>query len=110
MKCGKCSATCPSLEDMDVHPHTFVSMVDEGNVKALWNSTSLWKCFSCFACVERCPRGVEPAHVIEAVRILAMSPQEHNRMKPDAVPKFLKEAGEEVPQQLLTSAFRKYSK
>ena len=111
MKCGKCSATCPSLEDMDIRPHRFVSMVDEGDVKALWESKSLWKCFSCFACVERCPRGVEPAHVIEAVRILAMAPQDRNRMKPDAIPDFLKEdAGEDVPQQLLVSAFRKYSK
>jgi len=111
MMCGKCSATCPSWEDMDVRPHRFVSMVDEGDVEALWNSKSLWKCFSCFACVERCPRGVEPANVIEAVRILAMSPQGRNKIKPEAVPKFLlDEAGEEVPQQLLTSAFRKYSK
>jgi heterodisulfide reductase subunit C len=88
-------------------------MVDEGDVKSLGNSTSLWRCFTCFACVERCPRGVEPAHVIEAVRILTMSHQGHNRMKPDAIPNFLKELGEaseEVPQQLLTSAFRKYSK
>ena len=111
MKCGKCSATCPSWENMDVRPHKFVSMVDEGDVKALGESKSLWKCFSCFACVERCPRGVEPAHVIEAVRILAMSSQGHNRMKPDVVPNFLKEeAGDDVPQQLLMSAFRKYSK
>ena len=113
IKCGKCSATCPSWEDMDVRPHNFVSMVDSGDAEALWNSASLWKCFSCFACVERCPRGVEPAHVIEAVRILAMSRQERDRMKPDAIPKFLEELGEaaeEVPQQLLVSAFRKYSK
>lgn len=113
MKCGKCSATCPSSENMDIRPHRFVSMVDNGEVKALWDSKSLWKCLSCFACVERCPRGVEPAHVIEAVRILAMAPQNCNRMKPEAVPDFLKAAGEaseNVPQQLLVSAFRKYSK
>jgi heterodisulfide reductase subunit C len=112
MKCGKCSAACPS-EEMDVLPHSFVTMVDEGNVEALLSSNSLWKCLSCFACVERCPRGVEPAHVIEAVRILAQSPQGRNRMTPLAVPHFLRELGdafEEVPQQLLTSAFRKYSK
>jgi heterodisulfide reductase subunit C len=113
MKCGKCSATCPSFEDMDVRPHSFVAMVEEGNVGGLLRSKSLWKCLSCFACVERCPRGVEPAHVIEAIRILAMSPQGMNRIKPDSVPSFLKdmgEAGAEVPQQLLTSAFRKYGK
>ena len=88
MKCGKCSATCPSFEDMDIRPHRFVSMVEEGDVKGLFDSKSLWKCMSCFACVERCPRGVEPAHIMEAVRILAMSPQERNRIKPDAIPNF----------------------
>jgi heterodisulfide reductase subunit C len=98
---------------MDVRPHRFVSMVEEGDVEALMQSKSLWTCFSCFACVERCPRGVEPAHVIDAVRILALSPQGRNRMGPDAVPRLLTElgkSGEEVPQQLLASAFRKYSK
>ena len=113
MKCGKCSATCPSSENMDIRPHKFVSMVDNGDVEALWESESLWKCFSCFACVERCPRGVEPAHVIEAVRILSMGSMNCNRMKPEAVPNFLEnlgEASENVPQQLLMSAFRKYSK
>jgi len=88
-------------------------MVNNGEVTALWESKSLWKCLSCFACVERCPRGVEPAHIIEAVRILSMSPQNRNRMKPEAVPNFLEELGEaaeKVPQQLLMSAFRKYSK
>ena len=29
MKCGKCSATCPAFEDMDIHPHEFVSMLTE---------------------------------------------------------------------------------
>ena len=30
MKCGKCSATCPAFEEMDIHPHQFASMVVEG--------------------------------------------------------------------------------
>lgn len=107
MKCGKCSATCPAFAEMDIHPHTFVSMVEEGNVLELMKSKSLWKCLSCFACVERCPRGVEPAHLIEAVRLMVIRPQGGNKLKPEKIPALL---NEKIPQQLLVSAFRKYSK
>ena len=27
MKCGKCSASCPSYNEMDIKPHQFVSYV-----------------------------------------------------------------------------------
>ena len=52
MKCGKCSATCPSFNEMDIKPHQFVSYVVNEDIEALVNSKSLWKCLSCFACVE----------------------------------------------------------
>lgn len=29
MKCGKCSASCPALDSMDLKPHQFVSYVDQ---------------------------------------------------------------------------------
>ena len=51
MKCGKCSATCPSFNEMDIKPHQFVSYVVNEDIEALANSKSLWKCLSCFACV-----------------------------------------------------------
>lgn len=50
MKCGKCSATCPSFNEMDIKPHQFVSYVVNEDIEALVNSKSLWKCLSCFAC------------------------------------------------------------
>ena len=52
MKCGKCSATCPSYEEMDIRPHQFISYVERGEIEPLLNSKSLWKCLSCFACVD----------------------------------------------------------
>ena len=61
MKCGRCSASCPSYDEMDFKPHQFVSYIEAGDVEPLLNSKSLWKCLSCFACVERCPRDVKPA-------------------------------------------------
>ena len=107
MKCGKCSGTCPSYGEMEYHPHQFVSMVEKGNIEALINSPSVFKCLTCFACVERCPRGVEPAKLIEAVRLLAVRPQGANHLKADDIPGLL---DPEMPQQAIVTAFRKYSK
>ena len=107
MKCGKCSATCPAYDEMEYHPHQFVSMVESGDIEPLLESESLYKCLSCFACIERCPRGVEPAKLVEAVRLAAVKKQGANRMSANDVPALL---DEETPQQLLVSAFRKYSK
>ena len=68
MKCGKCSASCPSYNEMDIKPHQFVSYVINEDIESLVKSKSLWKCLSCFACVERCPRDVKPGKLIDAAR------------------------------------------
>ena len=107
MKCGKCSGTCPSYDEMEYHPHQFVSMVENGNIEPLMNSESLFKCLSCFACVERCPRNVEPAKVVEAVRVAVLRQQGKNHLKPEQIPEML---DPDLPQQAIVSAFRKYSK
>ena len=107
MRCGKCSATCPSYDEMEYHPHEFVYMVERGDVEKLLKSESIYKCLTCFACVERCPRGVEPAKVIEAVRLEAIREQGKNHMKPDQIPELL---DEDIPGQLLMMALRKYAK
>jgi len=107
MRCGKCTATCPSYDEMEYHPHEFVYMVETGDIEALQNSESLYKCLSCYACVERCPRGVEPAKLVEAVRLSVIRQKGMNRLKPENIPEML---DDEIPQQALVSAFRKYSK
>ena len=107
MKCGKCSGTCPSYDEMEYHPHQFVSMVENGNIEPLMNSESLFKCLSCFACVERCPRNVEPAKVVEAVRVAVLRQQGKNHLKPEQIPEML---DPDLPQQAIVTAFRKYAK
>lgn len=107
MKCGKCSGTCPAFNEMDIHPHQFVSMVEKGDVEALLKSKSIWTCLSCFACVERCPKSVEPARLIEAVRLAVIRRQGANHLKSDKIPGLL---DERLPQQAIVSALRKYSK
>ena len=107
MKCGKCSATCPAYDEMEYHPHQFVYMVENGDLEPLLNSKSLYQCLSCFACIERCPRGVEPAKLIEAVKLSVIRKQGQNHLKADDIPNLL---DEDLPQQAIVSAFRKYTK
>ena len=105
MKCGKCSASCPAYDEMDYHPQQFVSMVESGRIDELMHSRGIYTCLSCFACVERCPRSVEPAKLIEAVRLVLLRQQGQTHLPPEAIPEKLDEA---LPQQAVTSAFRKY--
>jgi len=107
MRCGKCSASCPS--QMDLLPHKFVKLLAENNIKPLLESKSLWRCLSCLACVERCPRGVEPAALVEAMRLSIIREQGKNYLKADDIPELVNQ-DPEIPQQLIVSAFRKYSK
>jgi heterodisulfide reductase subunit C len=105
MKCGKCTGACPAYDEMEFHPHQFVSMVESGRLDELMESKGIYRCMSCFACVERCPRMVEPAKLIEAVRDVYMRRQGMDHMKPEHIPEIL---DEDLPQQAVTSAFRKY--
>ncbi len=107
MKCGKCSATCPAYDEMEYHPHQFVSMIADGDIEALVKSDSIYRCLSCFACVERCPRGVEPAKLIEALKLEVIRKKGQNHITPNDIPNML---NEEVPQQAIVSVFRKYTK
>lgn len=107
MRCGKCSGTCPSYDEMEYHPHQFVYMVENGDIETLMKSQSVYKCLSCFACVDRCPRSVEPAKIIEAVRLAVIRQQNGDRMTANDIPSKL---DPDIPQQALMSALRKYSK
>ncbi len=106
MKCGKCSGRCPMFAEMDIKPHQFVSMIAKGETEKLLESKSIWYCLSCMACVERCPRGVAPAAVIEAVRETVIRVQGQNALPAENIPALV---DENIPQQLLVSAFRKYN-
>ncbi len=107
MKCGKCSGRCPAFNEMDIKPHQFVSMIEKGQIDKLLESKSLFNCLTCFACVERCPRGVAPASIIEAVRQEAIRVQGGNKVQAETVPEMV---DEKIPQQLLVSMFRKFNK
>lgn len=71
------------------------------------NSKSIYQCLSCFACIERCPRGVEPGKLVDAARQLVVRQKGNDFLTADEIGELL---NEDVPQQLLVSAFRKYKR
>ena len=105
MRCGKCSAACPAYGEMEYHPHQFVAMIERGALEELMASRAIWNCLSCMACLERCPRSVEPARLVEAARLLVIRQAGKNHLLPDQIPAML---DSEIPQQALVSALRKY--
>jgi heterodisulfide reductase subunit C len=72
MQCGTCSGGCTNIDRMDMSPRTLVLMVQRGEWEKVLQSNTLWMCSSCYICTTRCPRGVRPSDVIEAVKAIAI--------------------------------------
>jgi heterodisulfide reductase subunit C len=104
-QCGKCSAGCPVVGAMDVLPNQVIRLVQLGLEEELTRSKTPWICASCFMCNARCPKGVDIARVMEAIRQILL------RARVDWVK--LEELSEEVmseaPQMGIVSGFRKYT-
>ncbi len=72
MQCGTCSGGCTNIDLMEMSPRTLVLMVQRGEWEKVLNSNTLWLCTTCYTCTSRCPRGVRPSDVIEAVKAIAI--------------------------------------
>lgn len=71
-QCGKCTAGCPQGEVMDVGPTRLIRMVQTGAVEEAAQSESVWQCVSCLTCSTRCPKSVNIAGVIDALRQISV--------------------------------------
>jgi len=102
-QCGKCSAGCPAVSQMDILPNQVVRMAQLGMKDELFNSRSIWSCASCMTCNVRCPKGINIAEVIEAIRqILLRKREDHVKVE-----KMTAEDKKDVPPIALISCFRK---
>ncbi len=70
-QCGKCSAGCPFADYMDALPNQVLRLVQLGDASVLKLSAP-WVCASCLACTVRCPKGVDIAKTMEALRLLSL--------------------------------------
>jgi len=70
-QCGKCTAGCPMARWMDVVPSQIMRLVQIGDEEAaarLLSSAAIWVCAGCLTCTQRCPKKLDPAAVIDALR------------------------------------------
>ncbi len=100
--CGKCSAGCPSISEMDILPNEVVRLVLFGDEDVL-NCDTIWVCASCFTCTTRCPKGVDLSKIMEALRQIYLR-KNVDKVKPQDIPE---QKAVELPQIALISSFRK---
>lgn len=104
-QCGKCSAGCPAVSEMDILPNQVIRYIQLGLKDELLESNTYWVCASCLTCNARCPKGIKIAEVMEAVRQVLLRKRK-DRVK---IPKLTEKQREEVPPIALISSFRKYT-
>ncbi len=70
-QCGKCSAGCPMAEETRLRPHDVMRLIQRDERGRLMQSADLWLCLTCETCTSRCPNGLDPARIMDALRELA---------------------------------------
>ena len=105
-QCGKCSGGCPSAERMDNIPSQFIRLIQLGMQDKALVSNTPWVCLTCFICSIRCPKGIDIAKIMEAVRLLA-GRENIDHFEVRSLPKALLE--EDFPPIAVVSCFRKHT-
>ena len=101
-QCGACSSGCPLTEEMDYLPSKIIRLVQLGLEEVL-DSKTIWICTTCFNCEVRCPRGIDIANVMEALRQIVLR-SKYNRVSLDEL---TQEELRELPQIALVCNQRK---
>ncbi|MDD3588616.1 MAG: 4Fe-4S dicluster domain-containing protein [Thermoguttaceae bacterium] len=71
-QCGKCTAGCPQGDVMDNGPTRLIRLVQTDNVLEAAKSESVWQCVSCLTCTTRCPKEVNIAGVVDALKQISV--------------------------------------
>lgn len=67
VQCATCSAACPAVEFMDHTPRELIALINAGMRDEVMRSNTHWTCATCYACSEKCPKGIRPAEVMYAL-------------------------------------------
>jgi heterodisulfide reductase subunit C2 len=102
-QCGTCGGACPMSAEMETLPRQIMRMAQFGMEEAVRECKTFWTCASCHTCTVNCPRGIDMARVMEAIRLLTLR-KNINFIEPSELPA---ETVKELPQIALVSCFRK---
>jgi heterodisulfide reductase subunit C len=101
-QCGRCSAGCPLVEEMDLLPNQVLRFLQLGMDVPLQSRTP-WVCAACLMCESRCPKDVDLPRVMEAVRQIALRRGESRVTAGLVDPALLSHA----PQMVIIGALRR---
>jgi len=105
MQCATCTGMCPMVQEMDFSPRKVMHLSQFGLMDKLKDINTYWKCASCHACSVRCPRGIDIAKVMEALRQQVLR-KSKNHIEPSEISA---EQITELPQIALVAGFRKFT-
>ena len=105
MQCATCTGMCPMAQEMDFSPRQVMHMAQFGLMGKLADINTYWKCASCHACSVKCPRGIDIAKVMEALRQQVLR-KSKNYIEPSEIAADLIA---EMPQIALVAGFRKFT-
>ena len=88
---------------MDALPRRIMHLAQLGLKEEIERHNTYWICSSCYACSVRCPRGVDLARVMEAIRLMTLR-KNLNHIEPSQLPSHVLK---ELPQSALVAGFRK---
>jgi heterodisulfide reductase subunit C len=90
---------------MDLLPNQIIRLMQLGLEDDIAKANTIWLCASCITCSVRCPRGVDLARVMEALRAIAL------RNKTDYVDLtgIPQDMIADLPQIAMVSSFRKHT-
>lgn len=98
-QCAVCSGTCPFAEKMDTKPHEVIRMLQAGLDEVL-ELNAPWVCTVCLDCTARCPRGINIAAVMDALRAIKLARGESGIV-------FSSVRGAEAPEVALVACMRR---
>jgi heterodisulfide reductase subunit C len=90
---------------MDILPNQVIRLAQLGLKDELLKSKSIWICASCMTCNSRCPKGVNIAEVMEALRLILLRKRE-DHLK---VQELSDEEKSKVPPIAMISSMRKHT-
>jgi heterodisulfide reductase subunit C len=90
---------------MDILPNQIIRYAQLGFKEELLNCNAIWVCASCLTCNSRCPKGINIAEIIEALRQYLLR-ERKDHIQINEVPGNEKEL---LPPIALISSMRKYS-
>ena len=72
-QCSTCAGGCPVFRNSpEMNPRLIIGKLILGQVEEVLASSYIWNCSFCLTCTQRCPQGVDLAHLLVDLKNLSV--------------------------------------